>query len=832
MATKINADFYGAENTFVTLSTDIKRSAYSLGNLMSGNIYTGGSLDKSAAPWGIGKSSASSDFQYIAQKGATWTIEKLTRKKGNTPLFLYVNSGLYLGALSNADLIGSDNTSVNYERALYKCRISPDAENDGGTLKSTLAVDSGDSVSVANALNNFPITYLDYQHIRLYINHVYYKPVGNNTIEKCTMNDIEANRVDIDYIVYFDCYLSYNRAVSETPVTTSVHCSIGGNEVDISETFQNVYYGDNNKFVRPWRYIERFGYWWIDTNWYNSASFLYANSEYINYKSSWENLGNDNFVYPTPVNAGWSHVSDIQQDFDGLKYHWNCGLTPYNSNQWEINEIKTGDAYGAGLYRSFAYLEVDEMPEGMSKNQAYFNAVLHECSFLGFPIVLNHISVYHQFGENDVYLPIFDSHMITTGDYKYGSDSLSLPNAQWTDIFSDSMPDYDPEYDPDPQPDPSDDFGSLTNKGLYTSRFPSNLNVWCFYNAAGHDDIRTVITAINNLYITDPDGNTKWQLDFKGTNPSDYIVGLYATPLIVPHSDNPEIFTLGPVDFDGDISTYKYAGNGYFTFGTIDLYGDEFPLFNDFRDFAPYTQLELYIPLCGTVTLDTAFFIGHSVTVDMYYDILTMSCTAAIYRDNKTLYKTVNGTLGALIPITSLDMGSYQNSIKALESAQKQNEMRLMTSVMTMGISAAVAVGSGGASLITGAGALTGAAGIMNTVEQGKLIDYQLDHTAPSVAQTGTAEPQNSFCVGSMYPFLFIKRAKLLSTKNDNLYSKTVGNACCINDYVGGTSDNPRTGLVVCSNINTTGITNEYNESPTVEEINAIKEAAASGIIV
>lgn len=832
MATKINADFYGAENTFVTLSTDLKRSVYSLGSLMSDNIYTGGSLDKSAAPWGIGKSSASSDYEYIAQKSDTWTINKIQRNKGNTPLFLYYKSDSYIGALSNADLVGTDNNSRNYECALYQTRINPNAVNDNGTLKSTLSIDNGASINLANVLTNYPVTYLNYQNIRLYINHVYYKPVGSSTIQKCTMNDIEADRVFIDKIVYFDCYLSYNHATGQTPDSAQVHLTIGGNALSIPEIFKPLYYQDAEEWVRPWRFIEHFGYWYIDEQWYSGDSFRYANTDVINYKSSWETLGNSNFVYANPVNVGWSTLSDIQQNFNGLVYHWESGLSVYASDQWNINEIKTGDTYASGTVRSYAYLVVDEKPDGMSDNAAYFNAVLHECSFLGFPIVLNHISVYHQFGENDVYLPIFDSHMITTGDYKNGSDSLSLPNALWTDIFSDSMPVYDPEYDPDPQPDPSDDFGSLTNKGLYTSRFPSNLNVWCFYNAAGHDDISTVISAINNLYITDPDGNAKWQLDFKGTNPSDYIVGLYATPLIVPHSDNPEIFTLGPVDFDGDISTYKYAGNGYFTFGSIDLYGDEFPLFNDFRDYAPYTQLELYIPLCGTVTLDTAFFIGHSVTVDMYYDILTMSCTAAIYRDNKTLYKTVNGTLGALIPITSLDMGSYQNSIKALESAQKQNDMRLMTSVMTMGISAAVAVGSGGASLITGAGALTGAAGIMNTVEQGKLLDYQLDHTAPSVAQTGTAEPQNSFCVGSMYPFLFIKRAKLLSGKNDNLYSKTVGNACCINDYIGGTSENPRTGLVVCSNINTTGITNEYNESPTVEEINAIKEAAASGIIV
>ena len=220
MSTKINTEYYGAENAFVDLArTYVKRSPYNIGNLFTNGNYTGGALDMSAAPWGIGKSSASSDFQYIAQKGATWTIEKLTRKKGNTPLFIYVNSSSYTGALSNADFVGLDVSSDNYEKALYKCRISPDAEDDGGTLKSTLSIDSGDNVNIANALSNFPITYLNYQHVRLYINHVYYKPVNSPTIEKCTMNDIEANRVDVDYIVYFDCYLSYDSATADTPKT-------------------------------------------------------------------------------------------------------------------------------------------------------------------------------------------------------------------------------------------------------------------------------------------------------------------------------------------------------------------------------------------------------------------------------------------------------------------------------------------------------------------------------------------------------------------------------------------------------------------------------------
>ena len=49
MATKINPDFYGAENTFVTITTDIaKKSAYTIADLFSNGNYTGGSYDATA----------------------------------------------------------------------------------------------------------------------------------------------------------------------------------------------------------------------------------------------------------------------------------------------------------------------------------------------------------------------------------------------------------------------------------------------------------------------------------------------------------------------------------------------------------------------------------------------------------------------------------------------------------------------------------------------------------------------------------------------------------------------------------------------------------------
>ena len=709
MSTKINTEYYGAENAFVDLArTYVKRSPYNIGNLFTNGNYTGGALDMSAAPWGIGKSSASSDFQYIAQKGATWTIEKLTRKKGNTPLFIYVNSSSYTGALSNADFVGLDVSSDNYEKALYKCRISPDAEDDGGTLKSTLSIDSGDNVNIANALSNFPITYLNYQHVRLYINHVYYKPVNSPTIEKCTMNDIEANRVDVDYIVYFDCYLSYDSATADTPNETGAHCSIGGNAVDIPEIFKGVYYDDKEQYVRPWRYIERFGYWYIDTNWYSSDDFRDTLSDYINYKSAWETLGNSDFVYANPINCGWSHLSDVQQDFDGLKYHWNSGLSPYNANPWVISEIKTGDIYTSGTYRSYAYLEVDEIPDGMTKNEAYFNAVLHECAFLGFPIVLNHISVYHSFGESDVYLPVFDEHQITTGDFKNGAESLSLPNAQWGDIFGATMPKYDPEYDPTPQPEPGEDGGDITNTTI--SRY-SNAGGLKQY-VLSESKLIELTAFLNGTYLPT---SADLDADFKGTNPQDYVVSVQKYPFDLRYESGDPYIYVGKINtgitakslfpsFGG--SVLPINSRCTFDFGTIYIDPNNSNYcYGDFRDFQ--SKLLLFMPFVGTAELDPRLYIAHTVGLIYTIDYNTGSVAAEIKRDGLTM-ETKTSTISITIPFMAANMGAYQNQLAQLDYSKQMTKIKgIQTAVSTAFQIGSAAQGAAATGNVPGLGQLS-----------------------------------------------------------------------------------------------------------------------------
>ena len=410
--------------------------------------------------------------------------------------------------------------------------------------------------------------------------------------------------------------------------------------------------------------------------------------------------------------------------------------------------------------------------------------------------------------DNKMHIPVFDSKGVTTGEWKSGTDAALEPNAKWNDPFNDSP------YNPQGGGDDDDDFGDLENI-FGQNRFPNTLNVY-LTNAANY---ASFVQAVNGIYANDPQGVTQWTLDFNGANPSDYIVNSFATPLMLPNSGAASIKL-------GNISTpfqnisalaYDVSDTGIFDCGSIQFNA----YYNDFRDYAPYTTAQIYIPLCGTVDIEPEFFVGHSVNVVYFYDVLTMSLAAGIYRDAYTLYKVVNGTAGAEIPLTSMRMGDYQNAIHNLEQSLKRSDFNIAMSTFTSGASLVGAVASGGATLATGAGIVGGGGGLISNLMAKQDLQYQMQHTVPKPSGTTAAEAQNSFCVGGYYPILFIKRAKMQNGYNADIYSHTVGNACLMQSKIKDMS-----GLIKCSNVDLSGI------PATAEEISAIQTALQNGVYV
>ena len=510
------------------------------------------------------------------------------------------------------------------------------------------------------------------------------------------------------------------------------------------------------------------------------------------------------------------YYNDLTDKEKSLQYwSWHGNPVSYMDDNWTIYQQNPTDSGDKVIRPIFNY-------EGKTAQQVvdYF---LKQVALLGFPFVIDPNDVQGEIGSNNsICLPLFTNDGITTGEYVQGVDCRSVPNFAWRDnVWTKNK--YDPNKDPE-----DDDKGDLNNYGGL-NMFHTGLTTY----AMSYPDLILLITRLNKLYENDPDGITNLQTQFQGSNPSDYIVGAYATVCDLEVSNDTAAIEIGPVEFEGlDVHRVVHGNNGHFDCGSVKLT----PNFYDFRDFEPYTTAELYLPLCGTIKLDIPFFMGHEINVQYWYDYTTMSCTAAIYRDGTTLYKTVDGTMGAQIPLSALRMGDYQNNINMLKLNDEKLKDQLwvdtakflMTTVGT-GVALGLAPETGGLSMLPVVGTsaavssttslISSAASIANNHSK---IQYQLEHSTPGISTTGCADPQNAFSVGSMYPFLFIKRAKMLDNYDKDIYGDTVGFACCYQSHVKDES-----GLIVASDIKCDGLS-----GATLEEINMIKTDFANGVIV
>ena len=819
MATKINQSVYG------TVPTNQYSRAVCPNNI--GTIYNAGNYDpsgdceggfeKSISPWGIGGGMACDIFVGNAQRSANGRFAKLnidTPENYNKPVSFW-DIGITQGSQDNDKpqryRIGGN---VKYSSGSF---VGNDYTHDELVLWG------------AN-VNTKPIGKIEYNHILLYPlkislmgNENYSRPLYRWNSYNITdiENDSSFITDDVELTAFSWGCKMYNSYVG-TPNSwnTEKLSLINTKSQEVPEIYKAMSMRDSSD----------------DSKWYDKAilslpnvigafddvSYLIPNTR-CSTGNSYCKLASADFTSSSQLKYtrdGFGKCYGVgntnKHVFDDISYHYEVRCF------YELNEIYREVLEGELMLEQtmyfLPYFKIDDTTYS-SKWESIKAIIRHELAFIGFPFVMGYDQT-GNIGDNNVSVPVFDSHMITTGRYITGSAASQLPNAQWGDIFSDTMPEYDPDYNP-PKPTPSsDDFGDLYNFGSW-NKFPSCLTAY----AMSLEMFQSVLQSINSMYQTDPDGVKKWELDFKGSNPSDYIVAAYVSVCNFGLTDTAYPITIGPVNLADTVpsmTAFKIAfgKSGYFDCGSVDID----PFYNDFRDYAPYTQLELYLPLCGNVDLDPAYFMGHSVSITYYYDYNTMSCSACIYRDGITLYKVVNGSIGAEIPLTSMRMGDYQNAIHALEQAQKQNEIRMASAMVSMGISAAgllAAPATGGTSLGLTALGLSGIKTGIETVNAVEDINYNIEHKQPTPTQTGASEAQNAFCVGSMYPYLFIKRAKTLESFDAEIYGHTVGYACNINAHIGDMS-----GYTVATNIDTSGI------NATVEEINAIKQAFSKGVYI
>lgn len=285
-----------------------------------------------------------------------------------------------------------------------------------------------------------------------------------------------------------------------------------------------------------------------------------------------------------------------------------------------------------------------------------------------------------------------------------------------------------------------------------------------------------------------PQDNDQFILDYKGTNPAEYITSIMYMPFVPKSTGTSRDIFIGPLNTNVQGTQLNYDYGITINLGSHTLTRE----YNDFRDYKPYTNISLYVPFCGTVELDAAKIYGMTISVKLMVDIATGSCTGLIFVDD-LLIDTISGQLGVKLPLNVFNMADYQDTIinaaYNLKSAERSKDAALI------GTYAGAIVA--GATSGTGIGLLAGAAGIAlgqqkynNATDTIENIKYNVQHTQPKQTQISTADASNLLGM-ERNARLIITRPYPIET-DINAYGHTMGYACnkqgVLSDFTGFTA--------------------------------------------
>ena len=253
-------------------------------------------------------------------------------------------------------------------------------------------------------------------------------------------------------------------------------------------------------------------------------------------------------------------------------------------------------------------------------------------------------------------------------------------------------------------------------------------------------------------------------------NPIENIISCKAIPYEI--SGTTQEITLGNVKtgVNGEKISQNFSKQ---TIGTVAIAEH----YKNFLDYAPYTNVIIYLPYIGFKELDASLVMGKTLKIEYTLDVITGGCLAQIYVGKIRLYE-FTGNIGVDISITASNRAQVESAY----------------------ISAGVGVVSSAMS-----GNVTGA---VNSIIGGATSQYHY---------SGTGNPSPS-CVSSTNRtcYVVIDRPQYQSL---NAFNHTRGRMCCLSKTIGSLK-----GYTVCDgNVDISGI------SATDEEKEEIVNILSSG---
>lgn len=478
-----------------------------------------------------------------------------------------------------------------------------------------------------------------------------------------------------------------------------------------------------------------------------------------------------------------------------------------------------------GVYSGFSYWH--DMPTTAEEIK---DAILKMCSYMGCMISTSIYGMLNDFDRSPRYIGVLDDNGIATGNYEeITAETLADFVQTATDDFIDNTP-----YDPAAASDPN----------TYTDTMPTGqappVQSCNRYYALNATNIGRLYEGLLNTLSSVPTGEMEDYLlsHFATSSPIDLLNSLKWLPFdfVSRCFDTSGEHTI----FIGGLALHDNHGNavtGYrareatefsitINIGNFNL----FRHFGDFRDFEPYTGVDVYIPFCTPISVKPSMCMGHDIAVQISIDIITGNITGRLRLDSAMgiIIATTSGNCAIDLPISGIDTATYNNAMyQAVQNAKSADR----------GLAAAyIGAFTGGASAIAGtagatdkkplspAAAVSGVDTAVNstfgTVNawQNKInADYQLSHV-PVPYHNISAVNSALAMLQPLHTYVIISRPVMLPGYNDR-YGHTTGYATIYNGTLDGLS-----GLTVCASADLSGI------PATAEEKEMISAALKSGV--
>lgn len=441
------------------------------------------------------------------------------------------------------------------------------------------------------------------------------------------------------------------------------------------------------------------------------------------------------------------------------------------------------------------------------------------------------------------YIGILDDNNLATGRYEVIENIDDYVQLASDDFINDT------DYDPGKYPDVYDYDSEIGVKNIQTG------NIFCRAYAV-NNEVKGLSQYLWNT-ITDtvasaeayPVAQKELSSKFLTTNPVDNIVSLIYYPFNI--KDQLGLTTKRAVGLGNQTVTYGIPGSsepltmeGYVVNNNMQALLDAGslplqPFFNDFRDYEPYTTLELFIPYHGSIALLNSEVLGHMLSVKIAVDLLTGSSTAFIFRDN-LIIDQINGNMGVSIPINGLEQATYNaniyNANSSLKIAKANEQLTNISSGFQIAGQAANALASGAMGNIPGAiGSSLSLVGTGLTsnlksdiaAQQVANAQFNFDHTTKPIKNCGAPTGSNS-TVGEQYCRLIIRRPYIVTrpgTDTQADYAENVGFAQYA--MVGPSDDQTHLG-VFSGHVEMTNV--KVNGNMTSKEKEIIKTALMNGV--